>query len=97
MNKIEGVRGFLTFCLIVAAFVFLFITVKFIISQRTLRDNSKAEQENILPEDINLSLTGFQKALSSYDVSYDLNKDKVINMYDYYLLVPLLNQASNNK
>ncbi|MFH1565618.1 MAG: hypothetical protein ABIB98_00250 [bacterium] len=113
MNKAEGIRGFLTFCLLLLVVVFLFFSVKFIISKRTLKEESKAKQvisvppvtnnissvDNALskPPEEPISLQGFENALSLYDVRYDLNKDNVINMYDYYLLSSSLNQTSNNE
>ena len=113
MNKVEGFKGFVTFCLILIAIVLLFFSVRFIISKRTLKDESKASvvipesvisSDNVLPPATQvppvaeepLSLQGGQQALSLQDFRYDLNKDGVVNMYDYYLLVFLLNQTPNN-
>ncbi|OIP97939.1 hypothetical protein COT69_02010 [candidate division WWE3 bacterium CG09_land_8_20_14_0_10_39_24] len=109
MNKVEGVKGFLTFCLILVALFLLFFSVRFVMGKRILKENSEAvgvvdivQPESLLKEDIPadteppLSVVSFQGALSAYDVRYDFNKDNTINMYDYYLLISLLNQTSNN-
>jgi len=112
MNKIEGLRGFLTFCLLLLALIILFLSVRFIISKRTLREESEASsvsQEKPMLEEIPVaapsgaqvsiepvSAQGFQQALSEQDLRYDLNEDSIVNMYDYYLLVSLSNQTPDN-
>lgn len=92
MNKIEAIRGFITFFLIVLVLSSVFFTVRFIASKRTFKEDTKAVSNS----NNGVTMGGYINSLNNFDSRYDLNNDGVINSYDYYLLQPLINQTSNN-
>ena len=92
MNKIEAVRGFITFFLIALILISVFFTIKFIASKKTFKEDTEAvSNSNNGP-----TIEGYTNSLGSFDSKYDLNNDGIINSYDYYLLQLLINQTPNN-
>jgi len=104
MNKVEAIRGFLTFLVIFLVILTSFLSVKFIMSNRSLKGQSSAVIPSKLPAEpvvpdsgkSALSMDGFNKAELNFDPAYDLNSDGVINMYDYYLLGSSLNKGTDH-
>jgi len=92
MNKIEAIRGFITFFIVILVLFSVFFTIRFIVSKKTLKEDTKAGSNS----NNTITMEGYINSLNNFDSKYDLNNDGVINSYDYYLLQPLINQTSNN-
>lgn len=102
MNKIEAIRGFISFLLILIVFVSALFTVRYLMSKRTPKEDTKAGSEPVMlvPSDQDtggssgsgdmFTIDGYYDSLENYNSMYDLNNDGVINSYDYYLLQSLV-------
>ena len=42
MNKIEAIRGFITFFIVILVLFSVFFTIRFIVSKKTLKEDTKA-------------------------------------------------------